>query len=267
MIAIPLALLLLSGAPQQASTPADLTSQKTLEQAKARYEVHRQAAIRINDLAGNIHSEEDARGYVDAVAEQLAQHRYQYWTTISVRHRVARAEYTAVSDASRLIPEQRVVNVWNEYVREIDAPPEALATVAEVHNLRDSLHYSDQRLWKGLSQSLWTMPNVEGVEADGGVSDGCRAVEALKVIYHMHELFPNLLRARERVQQGILVSEVAAPRQAEAAAPQGRIVAHIEVRTDQNPVRLAALRYQQAHGESAYRDLLKKLFDELFPKD
>ena len=83
----------------------------------------------------------------------------------------------------------------------------------------------------------------------------------------MHELFPNLLRARERVQQGILVSEVAAPRQAEAAAPQGRIVAHIEVRTDQNPVRLAALRYQQAHGESAYRDLLKKLFDELFPKD
>jgi hypothetical protein len=268
MIVIPLALLFLFGAPQQATTPAGPTSQQNLEQAKSKYEAYRQAAIHINDLAGKIHSEVDARAFIDAVAEQLAKHRYQYWTAIGIRHRVARAEYAAVADASGLIPEQRIVDVWSEYTPEIDAPVEALTTVAEVHNLRDGLNYTGQTMWeRQLNQSLWTMPNVAAIDADGRIAGGCRALEALKIIYNMHELFQNLLSARERVQKGVLASDLAAQRQGQAPAPQAKIVGRLRAVADQNPVRLAAMRYQQERGEGAYRNLLKRLFDELFPKE
>lgn len=268
MIVIPFALLILFGAPQQASAQTAPTSQQNLEQAKAAYEVYRKAAIHINDLAGNIHSEADARAFIDAVAERLAKHRYQYWTAIGIRHRLARAEYAAVADASGLIPEQRIVDVWNEYIRDIDAPAEALTTVAEVHNLRDGVNYTGQKMWeRQLNQSLWTMPNVAAIDADGRIASGCRALEALKIIYNMHEWFQNLLSARERVQKGVLASDLAAQRQGQATAPQGKIVGRLQAIADQNPVRLAAMRYQQEHGEGAYRSLLKRLFDELFPKE
>lgn len=269
MIVIPLALLFLFGAPQKATTPADPTSQKNLEQAKSKYEAYRQAAIHINDLAGKIHSEADARAFIDAVAEQLAKHRYQYWTAIGIRHRVARAEYAAVADASGLIPEQRIVDVWNEYIREINAPAEALTTVSEVHNLRDGLYYSGHTMWeRQLNQSLWTMPNVVALDTYGEIANGCRAIETLKIIYNMHEWFQNLLSARERVQKGVLASDLAAERQGQATAPQGKISSYrLVAGVDQSPVCLAAMRYRQEHGDAAYRSLLKRLFDELFPKE
>jgi len=114
MIVIPLALLL---AAPQAAVPqqSELTQQQRLEQAREKYEPIRQAAIHVNELAGNIHSESDARAFIDAVAEQLTGHKHQSWTTRSIRHRVAHAEYQAVSDPAGLIPEQRIVDVWNEY--------------------------------------------------------------------------------------------------------------------------------------------------------
>jgi hypothetical protein len=270
MVAIPLAMLLLFGAPQQSGKPPDLTSPQSLEQGRARYEAHRQAAIHIDELAGNIHSEADARAFVDAIAEQFTEHRYQFWTTFSIRRRVAHAEYAAVSDPSGLIPEQRIVDVWNEYVREIDAPAETLVTVAQVHNLRDAVYYSSQRMWQRPMQTLWTMPNVHAVDADGKVASGCRAVEALKVVYQMHESFLSLLSARERAQKGILPSELAAQRREQGSLSQATPVksqAQWRALTTENPVRLAAYRYLQAHGESAYRQLLKRLFAELLPKE
>src|SRR5258708_7092403 len=93
---------------------SDLTLQQKLEQHKARYESVRQTGIHINELAGNIQSEAGARAFVDAVAEVLSDHSHQMWDRDSIRHRVAVAEYAAVSDPSRLIPEQRIVDVWNE---------------------------------------------------------------------------------------------------------------------------------------------------------
>ncbi len=267
MIVIPFALLVLFGPLQQQNTPADLTSQQSLEQAKAKYEVSRQAAIQVNDLAGNIHSEAEARAFVDAVATRLFQHSFQYWNTLNIRRRVAHVEYAAVSNPSDLIPEQRIVDVWNEYVREINAPEEALATVAEVHNMRDGMYFFEERLWKGQSQSLWTMPNVQAVDATGKLASGCRAVEALKILYHMHELFQNLLSARERVQKGILISEVAEQRQEQNTASMGRTTSVLRAVASQNPVRLAAARYLQENGEAAYQRLLKRLFDELFPTE
>lgn len=278
MIAIPLVAVLLLGSPQQADvsqphwTPEQLEQIKQKEeQFRQQYEPTRQRAIHINDLAGNIHSEADARAFVDAVAEELTGHRHMSWTTRSIRRRVAHAEYEAVSDPSRQIPERRIVDIWNEYVREIDAPEEALVTVAELHNLRDSMYLgASQYTWKReLGQSIWTMPNIYALDADGKIASGCRALEALKIIHDMHDMFQDVRFARQRVQKGVLPSEAFQQRQLSSAQPAKAMFSSggLLATSIHNPIPPAVYRFQQEHGERAYQQLLRRLFAELFPED
>lgn len=283
MIAIPLVAALLLGAPQQADSAQPKWTPEQLEQIKQKqeqfrqqHEPIRQRAIHINDLAGNIHSEADARAYVDAVAEELTGHRHMSWTTSSIRHRAAHAEFESTTDPSRQIPEQRIVDIWNEYVREIDAPEEALITVAELHNLRDATYTSASRhMWKNeFWQSIWTMPSIYAVDADGKLASGCRALEALKIIHDMHDLFGTVRGARERVQKGVLVSDLYKQREENGAPSARSFVARsfvaaggLHATSDVNSMQPFAYRYQQAHGERAYQQLWKRLFAELFPAE
>lgn len=269
MFAIPLVLLLLIGAPPQSTPrPAPDTPQQ-MEEARARYEPTRQAAVHLNDLAGNIHSESDARAFVDAVAERFLGQEDLSWTTAIIRHRVAHAEYEAVSNPARLIPEQRIVNVWNEYVRELDAPEETLVTVAELHNLRDATYTSSQSMWKrGWStQQLWTIPNVYAVESDGKVASGCRAMEALRILHDLFYFHQNLQLARERVQKGVLVSDLLRQQKQSGMSRPPAARGQLMARRDPNPVLPAAMHYVQAHGEGDYTRLMERLFEELFPAD
>src|ERR1700682_5845318 len=105
---ISLAGVFLLAARQQPNPHSQPTHQQSTEQAGEKREQARQAAVHLNELAGNIHSEADARAFVDAVAEQFSGGQPQTWTTRSIRHRVARAEFHAVSDSAQLIPEQRI---------------------------------------------------------------------------------------------------------------------------------------------------------------
>jgi hypothetical protein len=270
MIAIPLIILFLLGAPQQPGLSTEPTAQQSLEQAKARYEAYRQAAIHINELAGNIHSEADARAFVDAVAERLGGEELPSWATASIRYRVAHAEYGAVSDPSKLIPEQRIVNVWNEYVRELDAPEKTLVTVAEVHNLRDAQYTMTKSMWKKeqFPQSLWTMPDVYAVGSDGKVANGCRAVEALRILHDMFRSFPSVQSARERVQKGVLLSDLIKQPKNDAVSRPPTVRSHLaSASEDTMPVLAAEIRYVQAHGEVDYRRLLERLYEELFPAE
>ena len=270
------ATLLLAATQQPNSSPQSEPIQKypkatpeELELARQKYEPIRQAAIHLNDLAGNIHSEADARAFVDAVGERLAGQDLPNWTTNDIRRRVAHSEYEAVADSSRLIPEQNIVNVWNEYVRELDAPEEALVTVAEFHNLRDATLTSSKFLWnkhEGM-QSFWTIPNLYAVDADGKVATGCRAVEALKILHDMFYLFQNVHSARERVQKGVLASDLARPREKDGSARPPVTRAQLMVLPQQNLVQPAANRYLQAHGERDYVRLLERIFEELFPAE
>jgi hypothetical protein len=264
---IPLAVLLLFVAPQQPDPPpAQLTQQQRLEQAREKYEPTRQAAIHLNELAGNIHSEADARLFVDAVAERFADSPLQNWTTRSIRHRVARAEFQAVSDPAKLIPEQRIVDIWNEYVRELDAPAETLVNVAEVHNLRDAMLTMSQRMWKPEGfQQLWTIPGIYALSVDGKVASGCRAVEALKLFHDMSFSFQNIQSARDRVQKGIVVSEVSRQREQNPTPRPQQVKSSLAATTPINPVMMAERHYLQAHGEPDYMRLLERLFNELFP--
>ena len=254
--------------PSQQSAPVrhSQATPEQLEQARERYESIRHAAIHLNELAGNIHSEADARAFVDAVGEHLAGQELPNWITKSIRQRVAHSEYQAVTDSSRLIPGQNIVNVWNEYVRELDAPEETLVTVAEIHNMRDGMFTSSQFLWKKKGmQSFWTIPNLYAVDADGRVAGGCRAVEALKILHDMFYRFENLRGARERVRKGVLASDSARQREKDGNTRPPVTRAQLSVLPEQNPVQPAVSRYLQAHSQRDYMNLVERLFSELFP--
>jgi hypothetical protein len=270
MIALPLALFfLLPAAQEPASQQPTPAPQQLVEEERSRYEPIRQAAIHVNELAGSIHSEADAQAFVDAIAEHVTPNRQSSWAMRGIRHRVAHAEYEAVSDPSRLIPEQRVVDVWNEYVRELDAPEETLVTVGELHNLRDAMYTLNKAMWQKqrFPQSLWTMPDVYAVGGDGKVANGCRAVESLKILHDMSFSFQNVLGARDRVQKGVLISEVASQRRQDAGARPQLAGSSLQATRDTNPVRMAEYRYVQAHGHADYQRLLQRLFTELVPAE
>src|ERR1700733_5488921 len=286
MIAIPLFALLLIGTSQDSpaltSTPTPPETVKTaprftpeqeqqIKQKKEKFRLSREPEIkeaeRLNELAANLRSEADARKLVDAVAEQLTHHRHLFWAGQKYRHRVAHAEFAAVSD-SALIPEERIAEVWNEYVREIDAPDEALITVAELHNframdLRSSLHNWD----RDMTRSLWSMPNIYAVDSTGGLAEGCRALESLKTINNLHEQFARVHAARHRVQGYVSDGDGAQKKSAATVIGRGRLVASTPVHAPAyaDPIRPAVARYLQEHGQHEYDQLVGLLFDELLP--
>jgi len=109
------------------------------------------------------------------------------------------------------------------------------------------------------------MPNVYAVGTDGKVAEGCRAIEAIRVIYDLNR-FQSLRSARDRVRRGVLVSEQLRNRVADPT-PQSKGNVFLAARADQNPVRDAERRYLQEHSLLAYDQLLRRLFDELFPAE
>jgi hypothetical protein len=140
-------------------------------------------------------------------------------------------------------------------VKEIGAPDEAVVSVAEIHNMRDALSTVAQLRWPRGSQTSWTMPNVYALGPDGKVADGCRALEAIRVIHDLVDLFQNLRGARDRLQKGIVPSEEI-KRRAGDPNPQPHSTARLEAHVDINPIRPAERRYVQEHGSAAYARLL-----------
>ena len=256
---------LIIGAPQQDSG-SDEPQAAIRQRAHDEYERYKQAAIRINDLAGQIHSEADASAVVSEIAGLFVKELPPAWGSGSIRQRVAHAEYEAARNPATLIPEQRIVDVWNQYVREIGAPDEAIVSVAEIHNMRDGSFTVDQLMWARGTQTIWTMPKVFALGPDGKVADGCRALDAIRVIHDLDDLFQNLRGARDRLKNGIVPSEEIKKRVGDPnAQPHGTF--RLETHADTNPIRPAEQRYVQEHGSVAYDQLLARLFDELFPRE
>jgi hypothetical protein len=255
---------LVFGYPQQESpTPEELTGARP--EASLRYERFRQESIRVNELAAHISSEPDARAYVDAVADMFADSLPPSWATRGIRERIAHSEYETVSHPLRQIPEQRIADVWNKYVREIGASEEALVTAAEIHSMRDATFAVAEVMWsRGTNQTAWTMPNIFAVGTDGRVAEGCRAVEALRVIHDLDQLFDNLRGARERLRQGIVASN-AIKKSLENTKANQKTTARLTAWVDANPLRSAEYRYVHEHGADHLNQVVEMLFEELFP--
>jgi hypothetical protein len=94
-------------------------------QMNSAYEIHRQRAVQMNELAGKVQSPSDSRRLVDMIAETLADVLPPAWRTRTIRDRVAHAEYESAIDPAKLVPELRITDAWNKYVAEIGASQEA----------------------------------------------------------------------------------------------------------------------------------------------
>jgi hypothetical protein len=225
----------------------------------------RQQSIRVNELAAHISSEADARAYVDAVADMFADILPPSWAARAIRERIAHAEYEAVPDPLRQIPEQRIADVWNKCVRGIGASEEALVTAAEIHSMRDATYAVTEVFWsRETIQNAWTMPNIYAVGADGKVAPGCRAVEALRVIHDLDQQFDSLRSARERLRQGIVASDMVKKNLENTKANQ-KTTTRLTARLDTNPLRSAEYRYVQEHGAHHLYQVMEMLFEEQFP--
>ena len=207
-----------------------------LQQAKRKAEEYRQQAERIDTLAGAIHSEEDARVFVDEIGKAFAE-ELPYELTAPLRARVAKAEYAAVTDESKLVPEERVVEAWNRWVTDINAPAEARMSVAEFHLLRENRRLSSTDGSSQAYRSLWTLSNIFALKPNGHVADSCRPVEALLLLHQIDSLFQNVIWARDFIASGkSLEDQFKKYRDAQksGARPQARIV--VTSFKQQNPV-------------------------------
>jgi hypothetical protein len=247
---------------QSGSTDSPTTMQHP---AHEEYERHRQAAIHINGLAERTQSEADANDLVSEIAAVFSKELPPAWLASGINQRVANAEYQSVRNDGKRVSEQRIVDVWNQYVHEIGAPDEALVTAAEIHNLRDAELTVAKYLWARGSQTIWTVPNIYALGTDGKVGDGCRAIEAIRVIYDL-DRFQNLRAARDRIRRGVVASEEVKHPSADSTRQPHRGTVLV-ARADDNPVRSAEGRYLQEHGPAEYEQLLNRLFDELFPAE
>ncbi len=253
---MPLLAFFQSGAP----TPEEID--RLRQQAQQAAAKHREQAIHLNELAGQIKTEVDARKLVDGVAEVFADVVPQPWATKELRTRVANAEFRTAT--GQLIEEERIADLWNQYAKEIGAPEETVVTAKEIHSLRDLKYASAKLMWsRGWNQSVWTMPDIYATGPDGKVASGCRAVEALAVFYDLDHQIDSLRIARKYLESGISASDEMRQAQ-ERKSSIDRADLRTEARVVQldEPVHDAERRYLEKQGRTAMYTLLKRLADE-----
>lgn len=227
------------------------------------YEMHRQQAIRMNEIAGHITSPQDARRLVDTIARMFADVLPPGWVTRGIRKQIAQVEYESATNPAKLIPEQQVADAWNRFIAEIGAPDESRVSAEEIHYLRDGTYTTARLVWpRNEVQTIWAMPAIYAAEPDGRVADGCRAIEAIRILDDLAYQPENLQWARERARKGILFSEVI--RQEQKQPPRaGRSYGRVVIQTaPPNPVMIAGTRYVQERGEPAMARAVEQLLSD-----
>jgi hypothetical protein len=109
------------------------------------------------------------------------------------------------------------------------------------------------------------MPNIYAVGRNEKVADGCRAVETLRVVWDLANIFDNLRGARESVQKGVMLSDQIKHSQEAPASAQTRSEARLEVLKVDNPVRVAEMQYIREHGATGFSHAIEGLIYNLFP--
>jgi hypothetical protein len=241
------------------------------QSVRSRYELEGQHAIQINDLAGRIDSLEDAQKLVNTVADEFADELPPKWMTRSLRNRIAKAEYQSAAGPETLIHEQQVADSWNDYLEKVGAPPEYYVTAAEVHTLRDSEYASARWSWTLGNQNVWSVPNIYAVGPDGKVANGCRAIEAIRVLWDLASQ-PNssVLGTRGIMKKGVLLSDTFKGLEKPPAPGPMRVSISMSMSgpgvSMTNPVEEAERQYVRERGVGALNRAIHESFDGLFPK-
>jgi hypothetical protein len=122
---------------------------------------------KIDTLGAQIHSENDARKYIEAAKSVFSGLAYYD------EDRLARGEYAAVEDPKKRIPESVVVGVYNQHMQEWLAPDFTPLNAPELHTFREhgvSLEYPR-------SMQL----------PDHTIPPDCRPVEALLILHSLEQ--------------------------------------------------------------------------------
>lgn len=220
----------------------------------------REQAQQLNELASSIHTPEDARRLVDFVAGLFAKETPYGWSGRSLRSRIAQAEFSAVADPQKLIPEARLAKAWNRYVETIQAPEDQKVIPVEVHNLRDEFLATSRYFWNSGSRNIWNVPSIYATLPDGGIAPGCRAIESIRLLWDLANMPDNLKGARERVSKGQLVSDLI-PKSPQA--PVSLVVhGHVETRATSRPIKIAEENYIKLQGEKAFSHAVMAMLDD-----
>lgn len=240
-------------------------SPEVMRRVAERWQSMRAHAMTINDLAGHIQSLDDAQKLVDLVAAEFSDELPPRWATRSIRHRIARAEYEAAYDPGSLIPEQRVADAWNDFLRKIGAPQDSFVTAAEIHILRDSSFVSSQLFWARGMQDIWTIPSIYVVGQDGKVANGCRALEVLSVLWQLANEPEVLQGTRDMIKKGQRMSDMyGAPSKPPEPGSQKSYTTVSGHLMPPNLIEQAALHYMQDRGVHALNSAIEGLFQDLF---
>jgi hypothetical protein len=266
---LPVSFLCAQQPGQEAPQPANgagfhQPSPEAMQQIAEQWQRTRAQANAINDLAGHFQSPEDARKLVDLVAAEFSKELPPRWATRSIRGRIARTEYEAAADPGTLIPEQHVADAWNDFLEKIGAPQDSYVSAEDIHVLRDRDYVTAQLSWARGIQNVWTVPNIYAVGADGKVANGCRALEALNILWQLGNQPEVLKGVRELIAKDERFSDMYKnPSQPPApGAEQGYVSAQI-VRMPPNPVEQAAIRYTHDHGMRALNGAIEGLLKDL----
>jgi hypothetical protein len=221
----------------------------------------RDTALRIDELASNIHTPADARQLIDFIAELFADTLPPAWTTNFLRSRLAEGEYLSVTTPQKLVPEKHLAQVWNTYVTTIHAPDESKVSAAEIHNLRDALYSIAHITWSRGYRNFWAVPSIFATQHDGTLAPSCRIVESLRILYDLVRFPQNLRAAREAVAKGILTSELMKQSQQKpSSSSPGRAYVSAGI-GEKNYVEDAAMQYIREHGMAAFSNIIETMLD------
>jgi len=119
--------------------------------------------------SGHIRTEADARAYVKALVErwdprETSPHLAEF------EERLAQAEYLAVRDSKKLIPESQVAKTFNRLMDEWEMPSWTRVSMPELNAFRTAY-------------ASTVYPRSVARLADGSIAPGCRPTEALFLVH------------------------------------------------------------------------------------
>ena len=220
----------------------------------------RDHAIVIDYVASRIQSPDEARKLVDLVAAEFSDEMPKRWASRSIRERVALAEYKSATDPGSLIPEQRIADVWNDFVTKIGAPKETMLNAAEIHYARDAQYVSAQLSWTNYGKNIWSVPGVFALGPDGKIAKGARALEAIRLLWNLSNN-DDFAGTHKQVEKGVLLSDLY-PHPDRLIPPSqrsGTMMAGIV----SFPVQGAAMQYMRNHGVRAFDRQIESMLKEL----
>jgi hypothetical protein len=221
-------------------------------------------ALRIDELASNIHTPADARRLIDFIAQIFSDELPPLWTTDSLRSRLAQGEYLAVTNPEKRIPEEHLATTWNAYITTIHAPETSQVTAAEIHNMRDALWVTARIMWSRGGRNFWAVPSIFATQPDGSLGSACRVVESLRILWDLANMPDNLRGARERMSNNMLMSDLyKRAQQKPPSSSAGR--AYLSVGVSSNPVETAATQYIRDHGVVAFSNSVETMLNTLLP--